>query len=82
MENDLVAGEFAFEAHFAKGQPGDWVEPMDRLREGHEEIREKIAALEMGEFVQDDVAEFGLAELRMEIGREEKARLEETEKAG
>ena len=67
MEDDLVAGEFAFQAHFAEDEPGDGVEPMDGLRESHEEVREEIAAFEMGEFVEEDVSEFGFGEMGMEI---------------
>jgi hypothetical protein len=62
-ERQSVARQFAIRPHPSETKPHDRIEPMQKLQRRHQPVHRDVAALEMGQFVQKDMAEL----LRREI---------------
>ena len=54
-ENEIVGGGFAFGEETTPGEPGEGLPPEGREGHAGEELEGEIVALDMGEFVEDDV---------------------------
>jgi hypothetical protein len=58
LQNDIVAGAFAFGAEAARGVPHERVEPIDAASDLSKEYGEAVPAFDVGEFVKEDDAAF------------------------
>jgi hypothetical protein len=81
-EDGGVAEDFPVGRKVTDGDPNEWIEPM----EGEDEVRrgadQRIAPLDMGQLVEEDVAEFGVVKRFEKRSRKEDFRFQNTEDGG
>src|SRR5207253_3649459 len=80
-QDHFVTGQLTFQAHAPRDQPNRRIKPMKRLRETDRAIDPKITAFQMGQFMQENMAELSGRELGGDWGRQQKPRLKAPEKA-
>jgi len=70
IEDSVVARTLALFAKLAGGEPDEWVEPEGAAGDLGQGLGQKIVALDVGEFVQQDGAETGGGPVMGSAGQE------------
>ncbi len=81
-KDERVGGRFAVDAHPAEGEPEHRVEPVEDLQQRDERLHGDVAALEMGQLVEKDEAQFDFVEFGADIGGQKQRGLEEAHDGG